>query len=170
MKYMACSKCDRTISEAEAHPYRKKKDEVEYYCPDCKQLTEQRFREETENPNYVSAVLIGALAGIAGGALWYFVEGLLEMRIGYVALAVGFVVGWGVILGAGKKRGPTLQIISAVISLVAVVGASYLSLVHAVHFSWVNISIWAARITPMSLFIWALAVYVGYRTPKARKM
>ncbi len=170
MKYMACSKCDKTISEAEAHPYQKKKGEVEYFCPDCKRLTEQKFQQETENPNYVGAVVIGALAAIAGGALWYLVEVVYDVRIGYVAIAVGFMVGWGVILGAGKRRGEKLQLISAVISLVAVVGASYYSLVRAVHFSSVNISIWAARITPMTFFIWALAVYVGYRTPKARKL
>ncbi len=185
--YVACSKCDKTIPISEAHRFQKKKGEDDYYCPDCQRLTEELFRQETENPNYAGAVAAGVLAGIAGGALWYFVEILLKLRVGYIGLAVGFAVGWGVILGAGKKRGETLQVISAIISLVAVLGASYLSAMHQYHsyisklageggqISNLTISpfsqeLLASFVTPVGVFIWALAVYIGYRTPQARKL
>jgi phage FluMu protein Com len=186
--YVACSKCDKTIAQEEAHRYQKKKGQNDYFCPDCKRLIDLEFQQETENPNYGGAVAVGALAGIAGGALWYVVEIFMNFRFGYIGLAVGYLVGWAVILGAGKKRGPTLQAISAVISLVAVLGASYLSVWHQIGkaledmdglggqaaglaISPFSPEILSAMVSgPMSLVIWAFAVYIGYQTPKARKL
>lgn len=181
---VTCSKCQRTLPGAEAHVFKGKKGESIHLCPECKGQIEEAFKAETQSPNYLGAVLMGLLGGIAGGAVWYLVEILTGYRVGYVALAVGFLVGWGVILGSGKKRGGTLQIISALITLVAVLGASYFSAMHfandyfraelnAVSFVWISPfdpQVIKAVVSPMGVFIWALGVYIGFRTPQARKL
>lgn len=73
------------------------------------------------------------IAGIVAGAVWFLIEILTGYRIGYVALGAGYLVGWAVILGAGQKRGPGLQLISTVITLLAVCGASYFSAIYSVN-------------------------------------
>lgn len=181
---VTCSQCQRTLPGSEAHVFRGKKGQDVRFCPECKHQFDEAFKAETENPNYLGAVLMGLLGGIAGGAVWYLVEILTGYRVGYVALAVGFLVGWGVILGSGKKRGGSLQIISALITLLAVLGASYLSAMHfandyfreqmnATSFVWISPfdpELLKVIVSPMGVFIWAIGVYIGFRTPQARKL
>ncbi|HSA95605.1 MAG TPA: hypothetical protein VLJ16_06115 [Acidobacteriota bacterium] len=181
---VTCSKCRRTLPGSEAHVFRGKKGEDVHVCPECKRQIDEAFRAETEDPNYLGAVVMGLAGGIAGGALWYLVEILTGYRVGYVALAVGFLVGWGVILGSGKKRGGTLQLISVGITLFAVLGASYFSAIHFTNdylreqvsgaaYVWISPfdpGLIKAIVSPMGVFIWAIGAYIGFRTPQARKL
>lgn len=182
-----CSNCQKTLPGSEAHSFRDKNNNDIYMCDDCKKLIDAQFMKEVENPNYIGALLAGIIAAIVTGAVWFFIEIATEMVIGYVALGVGFVIGWAVIFGSGKKRGLGLKVISAVLTLVTIYGASYFSTIHLSNkelsnllgklgektseYFWVSPfdpELVKTLISPMSLFIWAIGIYIAFRTPKPR--
>jgi MFS superfamily sulfate permease-like transporter len=147
------------------------------------------MRRETENPNIPGSVALGLMAGAAAGLVWYLVQTLTGYTVGYIALGAGWLVGQAVMRGAGKKRGSALQLISVAITLAAIVGASYFSLIHQVNkflaekaaekgtqlASQVWISplsplFWKSIISPMGLLIWGIGLYIAFRIPQPRKL
>lgn len=185
-----CSNCQKSIPATEAYCFQGKNNEDVYFCAECKQEIDTALQQETENPNYFGAIILGLIAGAIGALVWYFIEILTGYQIGYVALGLGYLVAWAVILGSGKKRGISLQIISSVIALLAVLSASYLSFMHffndylqeelataaggqSIPYIWLsplNKDLLQALISPMGLVIWGLALYIAFRTPQARKL
>ncbi len=187
LEEVVCANCNKTVPGAEALSFRDKDGNDVYLCEECNKAAEEEFKKEVENPNYIGAIALGVLAGIATGVIWYFIEILTERIIGYVAIGVGYVVARAVILGSGKKRGTVLQIISAIITLLSIVGASYFSAVYFVN-DYVrdmfteagetfNEMIWLSPfdkdvismvVSPVGVLIWAFGIYIAYRTPKKR--
>lgn len=184
-----CSNCQKSVLGSEAHCFRGKNGEDFYLCSDCKAQIDEAFQQETANPNYFGAITLGVLAGIVAGAVWFLIEILTGYRIGYVALGAGYLIGWAVIWGAGQKRGSSLQLISTVISLLSISGASYFSAIYSVnkylgetfakqgvqsfHYVWIspfNPDLLEMIISPMGLLIWGFAFYIAFRTPQARKI
>jgi hypothetical protein len=93
------------------------------------------------------------------------------------------------VLGAGRKRGTNLQLLSAFITLLSIVGASYFCVLHAINeyvveelakqgqpapgFIWAspfNADILSAMVSPMTLLIWGIGLYIAFRVPQARKV
>lgn len=69
--------------------------------------------------------VVGAAGGAAVGAgIWMLVGYLASLEIGYIAILVGALAGWGAVL-LGKTQSPTVGVISAVAGLAGVVAGSY---------------------------------------------
>ena len=71
-------------------------------------------------------VIGGAIGAVLATALWYGVVAITNWQIGIVAIAVGFIVGQGVVSGAGRHPSIALVPISVVFTLVSLVVSEYL--------------------------------------------
>ena len=69
----------------------------------------------------------GAGGALIGGLLWGGVSIATNFEIGYVAIAVGWLAGQGVVFATGGKRGTELQIIAALCSIFGLLVGKYLS-------------------------------------------
>jgi len=85
---------------------------------------------ETENINLLGAFLLGIGAAAISCMVWYGIVVVTQWQVGYVAVAVGWLVANGVIYGAGRKRGMALQLLSVMITLLAMVASEYLIVRH----------------------------------------
>lgn len=161
-----------------------------HYCQDCKEKLNMQFEEETKDPNWGLAVLGGALGGAIGGALWFGVAIGTGREIGYLSLALGYLVGYGVYFGAGKKRGQGLQIMSAVIALATMFITEKLMFDYFVNDfitknaanypDWVpgtkvTISLLdpvflESIVSPVGLLIYAIGIYLAYSICKPKKI
>ena len=65
-------------------------------------------------------VFAGFVAALAGAAAWGLVTAYTEYQIGYMAIGIGFLVGFAVRL-AGKGVDPSFGVLSAVLSLLGCV-------------------------------------------------
>jgi hypothetical protein len=147
--------------------------------------------EETKNPNYLRAIAGGVIAGIIGGLLWYFIAVLTNREFGYVAIALGFLVGMGVIVGSGGKRGHMLQMIALLLTLFVIFVAEYGIFRHTLNIyiqehaselndidpnmirdalGVLNPIFLKSLISPIGLVIYAIGAYCAYSIPKPRKI
>ena len=103
-------------------------------APACNNCIEQVKRDiALQHPGVQDFPL--AIAGGLGGALvsagiWALIVVLTNYEVGYVALLVGFLAGWGVKLGARGKLGMPLQITAAAMSVVGLLLAKYFIFAH----------------------------------------
>src|SRR6185503_1710751 len=153
----------------------------------CRGEVEKVLQAETENPNMIMALVLGSVAAIVAGVIWYYFVILSGYQIGYIAIGVGFVIGWAVVLGAGKKRGPKLQIMSAALTLVTLFTSEYFMALHYIRqyllenkaeypdyngemffLSPFDPDILGGMISPMGLLIWGIGIYFAYSVAKTR--
>jgi hypothetical protein len=89
--------------------------------------------EDDENTlgTLIPAVVGGGLAAIVGGVMWGLIVKLTGYEIGYVAWAVGVAAGFGVLLFAGGRRGPALQVIAVIASILGIFLGKYFSFFEA---------------------------------------
>ena len=71
-------------------------------------------------------VIGGAIGAVLATALWYGVVAITNWQVGIVAVAVGFIVGQGVVFGAGRHPSIALVPISVAFTLVSLVVSEYL--------------------------------------------
>jgi hypothetical protein len=109
-----CAACKRAVGDA----YYSVGKSV--FCAACKQATEQRVLPTPSPALLARAVLFGLGGAIAGAAVYYAVLAATGLVIGYVAIAVGFLVGRAVQLGARNQRGRTFQIIAVVLTYLGI--------------------------------------------------
>lgn len=75
---------------------------------------------------FTGLALAGGLAGgVVGAALWALISRLTHMEIGYIAWAVGFLVGIGATRGGGA--GPAMGGAAATIALAAIVAGKFVT-------------------------------------------
>ena len=74
----------------------------------------------------VGGVVGGAIGAVLATGLWYGVVAITNVQVGIIAVAVGFVVGQGVVLGAGRHPSILLVPISLAFTLVSLVVSEYL--------------------------------------------
>lgn len=185
-----CSMCQKEGTTDQFITLRGNKGQNVYLCPDCKVQANQAFEAETKDPNILRAILLGAVGALIGGVVWYAVAVAFELQIGYVALGLGYLVGLGVYIGAGRKRGRQLQIISVILVIIAIVVAKKFTFDYFAndyiqhHLSefpnfapgqTVSISIfssvfWETMVTPIGLLIYAFGVYIAYKFCKPRRI
>lgn len=182
-----CAQCQKEVLGKEAYAYKDHEDKEIFLCESCRNEAEKALKAETENPNMVMALVLGSIAGVVAGIIWYFFSIITGYQIGYIAIGVGFVIGWAVMLGSGKKRGSKLQIMSAGITLVTLYISEYFMtlyyyrqymLEHKAEFPGYNGEIFlpspfdpdilASMISPMGLLIWGIGIYFAYSIPKSR--
>jgi hypothetical protein len=161
-----------------------------YLCPGCKQKANEAFEDETKNPNILLAIVVGAIAAAIGGIVWYIFAIITGIEFGYISLGLGYMVGFGVYLGAGKKRGHQLQIISALLAIVAIIVIEKFIFDHvlneyiqnnpaefpafptgeSISISFFEPEFWKSFISPIGLLIYAIGIYLAYKFPKLRKI
>jgi hypothetical protein len=107
------------------------------FCRTCFDGLEDQLRahisEAQRDVPYTKAVAGGVLGGIVGVLLWWGFTVMTRISLGLVAIAIGFLVGQGVVRFSGGKRSRNLQVLSVVIALASFVVASYL-----VNMSFIN--------------------------------
>lgn len=161
-----------------------------YLCPSCKEKVKAQMAEETEDPNILTGVILGSIGAAIGGVIWFLVTVTTEREIGYISLGLGYLVGYGVHLGSGGKRGHFLQLISAAISIVAIIVTEkfiydYLlnAYVHGnpdlypdigtndvVSIPFFALEFWKSLLSPIGLLIYSIGIYVAYSICRPRKL
>lgn len=137
------------------------------------QMAFETFRAEQ---NLIMGALAGVIASVAGAGLWAAVTVATEYQIGFMAIGIGFLVGFAVrFTGKGIER--SFGIVAAVLSLAGcvlgnVVTISYfVSLNEGMRLMDVLTQLNLAIITDMlavtfeavDAVFYALAVYFGYK-------
>jgi hypothetical protein len=74
----------------------------------------------------VGGVVGGAIGAVLASGLWYGVVAMTNWQVGIIAVAVGFIVGQGVVLGAGRHPSILLVPISLAFTVVSLVVSEYL--------------------------------------------
>ena len=133
----------------------------------------RRRRAEQSMP---LAILAGVVAALIGAVLWGIVSDVTNYQIGWMAVGVGFLVGYSVQF-LGKGIDPPFRYVGAICSLAgcvfgnffAVVGAiaqqdhvSALTVLGQIPFN-VAVDVMTKTFQPMDLLFYAIAVYEGYR-------
>jgi len=135
------------------------------------------------------AILSGLIAAIVAGFAWYAFTTITNYQVGYVAIGVGFIIGYAVRLGSGKKKGFALQMWSAGIALVTLYISQYFVvhhyarkylLEHKAEFpgyngeffllSPFNPDVLREMFSPIGLIIWAVGIYFAYSLLKPRSI
>jgi len=78
----------------------------------------------------VGGVLVGLIAAVLATVGWYLVVALSNYQIAFVAVAVGWLVGTGVVLGARGRLSWPLIGVAAVFTLTSLAASEYLIVYH----------------------------------------
>ena len=138
-------------------------------------IPREQYEQLRSEQNLPIAILAGLSAAILGAVAWAAITVTTEFQIGYMAIAVGFIVGWAVRLGKGIDKifgiiGAILALFGCVLgnlfSIIGFVSAQqHLSLIAAV--SGIDYSkipqIMMKTFSVMDLVFYGIAVYEGYR-------
>jgi len=156
-------------------------------CSNCASTVEQALEAETKDPNLPPAILLGIVAAVVGGLIWYAIVALTNYQLGIVAVGIGYLVGLAVMFGAGKKRGPALQAIAVVITLIAMVVGEYFVIRHFAVKALaeegvtgvplllpikdvVSIVTEGIKADPVTLLFWAIALWAAFSVPGRRRL
>ncbi len=126
------------------------------------------------------ALLAGGVAAAAGAALWAIVTVATGLKIGWMAVGIGFLVGYAVRV-FGKGSDPMFQVLGAVLSLLGCLSGNLLMvclfasrqesvplLTILTHLNpSVVVDLMVASFRPMDLLFYAIAIYEGYRFSRA---
>ncbi|NIS81276.1 MAG: hypothetical protein GTO14_13965 [Anaerolineales bacterium] len=187
----ACAVCGTTLMEGQAILVRgkQKKDPPIALCPNCAADAEREMLAESMEVNVPGAVLGGFLAAALSAIVWYAVVVLTNYQLGILAIAVGWLVGQGVMFGAGRKRGPILQVTSVVITLIAMAVSEYLIVRHVVNQilleegliltdlpiflpigDALTLIMESVKSDPLTLLFWGIALFEAFIIPGKRQL
>jgi hypothetical protein len=137
----------------------------------------QRYMDRLRGEQSLMKGLTGGFLGAAiGAALWAVITVLTEYQIGYMALGVGFLAGFGVRL-LGKGVDTKFQYIGAALALVGCLagnlmvviifgsmetGISITTILSRLSPS-VVVDLYAATFNAMDLLFYGLAITIGYK-------
>lgn len=189
-KKVDCSMCKKEGTTDEFITLQGDKDQNVYVCIECKGKVNKAFEDETKNPNILLAIIAGIVGATIGGAVWYVVTITTGREIGYISLGLGYLIGFGVHLGSGKKRGKLLQIVSALLAIVAIIVtekfiADYflndyikkhlsefpdLLAGQSISVSFFDPEFWKSLVSPIGLLIYVIGVYLAYVFCKPSKI
>ena len=121
-------------------------------------------------------IIIGTSAALIGAFIWAGITVASGFQIGYMALAIGLMVGYGVRIG-GEGIDNIFGIIGASLSfigcllgnffsnitfIVQTYEIEYIEVLSALDF-WMILDIIAETFSPIDLLFYAIAIYEGYR-------
>ncbi len=122
--------------------------------------------------------LAGLVAAVLASAVWYGVVAVSHFQVGIVAIAVGFLVGQGVVLGARRRGSIALVAISVVLTLLALVVSEYLIIAHFVGQELgiqvellqppdfvASVVAESVQADPLTLVFWAIALFQAFVIP-----
>lgn len=137
------------------------------------------FQEQIESEqNLPMAVFGGAVAAVIGAGIWALITVTTKYQIGWMAIGVGFLVGFGVrFLGKGVSK--SFGIVGAIFALIGCLlgnlmsACGFISAEYSVSFMRVlsdslqhpniAIGILKAAFHPMDILFYVIAVYEGYK-------
>lgn len=124
----ACSLCDKATCKRCRTLVN-----YQYVCGECRdQILRDSEVERAGTVRLPTAILAGAVGAVVGGGTWALIGISLNVEIGYVAVGVGWLAGMAVVIGAGRKKGQTLQIVAVLCAVLGLVIGKYLILIHAI--------------------------------------
>ncbi len=185
----ACAHCGVAIPAGSELTFRgmgRKAAEVTM-CSNCARTVERAFQAETEDVKSVNALLLGLGAAVLSSVVWYGAVVITNLQLGVIAVGVGWLVAQAVMLGAGRKRGSSLQGLSVAITVLAMAFSQYLIIRHfAVQALskqgytnipfllpvdlMVRLVVESLKNDPLTLLFWAIAVWEAYRLPAPRRL
>lgn len=180
-----CAECSTPIGLGDEHfiiKATKKKEKDTFLCAQCLAKLETALEEETRSPNILRAFGLGLAGAVVAGFIWYFFVTLTGWQIGIIAILMGWLVGQGVVWGAGHKRGTPLRWISVLLTLVAIFFSEYLIFNHFFHEAGLvgNLPIdrffevYGAYLGEgagfLDILFFAIALWQAYATPGRRKL
>jgi hypothetical protein len=102
-------------------------------CPTCRDQIESELQAEQAETARLPMAVAGGIAGsVIGGVIWAVIAALTNLEVGYVAIGVGWLAGMGTVLGAGGKKGPQLQVVAVLCSVLGLLLGKYFTLVQAI--------------------------------------
>lgn len=129
-------------------------------CPACLDRRRERkaaeYEAETKHLNCPCGFLLGLLVAVVTAVAWSQVAVLTGGRFEVGALLLGGIVGYGVMKGAGDKRGYVLQQMASGVTLAGILLAHFLVLVRTQGHSYRQLS------EGGSSLLGALCAFPGY--------
>src|SRR4051812_42657553 len=119
---VTCTSCSKPISSDYYHVNGR------VTCQSCRNAIEMAVATPEGAGPFIRAAGLGLGAAIAGAALYYGVIALANLEIGIIAIAIGYMVGWAVMKGAGGVGGRRYQVLAMVLTYWAV-GLAYAPLI-----------------------------------------
>lgn len=134
------------------------------------------LQELQDNQNLLFGTIGGVVAAAIGAAIWAIITALSNFQIGWMAVGVGFLVGYAVRI-SGKGIDKTFGVVGAALSLLGCVAGNLLTACILIskheHIPFLQllaslnpqIAIELIKVTfhPMDLLFYGIAVYEGYR-------
>ena len=121
---VACTACRRTMQD-------------EYFdvdgqstCPSCRDAIANYAEPPREWGVLARACLFGFVAAVLGAIVYYAVIAITDFEIGIVAIAIGYMVGYGIRMATKGRGGRRFQIMALVLTYWAV-GLAYTPLIIA---------------------------------------
>ena len=182
-----CAQCQQQVPAGQYYSYKGRKGADVFLCSTCRDQVEQVLQAETKNPNLIGALILGVLAGLIASGIWYTIVVLTGYEIGYVAIGIGYLIGYAVRIGSGRKRAASLQVLSGSIALLSLLVANYFTFLHFLrkalleqkvqgydgHFFFISPlhpMFLHNLVSPIGLLIWAFALYIAFSIPKPRAL
>ena len=131
--------------------------------------------------NFIGALIAGLGASLVGAGLWMVVTVLTGYQIGWVAVGIGFLVGYSVRY-AGKGIGTSFAIVGAVFSLFGCLLGNLLTVCQLIANNLevplmavlqtltpaAAVEIFVAGFSPIDLLFYGIAVFEGYKLSTRR--
>jgi hypothetical protein len=89
--------------------------------------------EPLSSGNLTLAAVGGLVGALVGGLIWGLLVGATGTELGIVAIGVGVLAGFGVVLGARGKHGMPLQVIAGLAAVVGILFGKYFAFVQIVN-------------------------------------
>jgi hypothetical protein len=181
---LTCEQCGNSIVEGGEFVLKGKRDDPDrMICQVCATVAEDEIEADTRDINVLGAVFFGIVAAVISALLWYAVVVITDYQLGIAAIVVGWIVAQAVIYGAGKKRGPVVQLISVVAIIFAMALGQYLIIRHFIIRDlgydlplFMNLKLVFTFVVevikedPVVLLFWLIAAIEGIVLPAKRKL
>lgn len=129
-----------------------------------------------ENQNLSMGILGGFIAALAGASVWAIVTAITEFQIGFMAVGIGFLVGYAVrymgqgvdqiygIIGGGLSLVGCLfgNVLTSCIFYAEAEGIPFMDIVSQLDIA-ISIEILVDTFSPMDILFYGLAIYYGYK-------
>ena len=99
---VTCSACHRALSESDFDV------NGQPVCESCCRQLEQHAETPRQWRTFARATLLGFIGAVIGAILYYAVIAITNFEIGIVAIAIGYMVGYGIRMGYEGSRRTTL--------------------------------------------------------------
>jgi len=134
------------------------------------------------NPTLYS-IILGILGAAIGTVLWFIFVVFTGWQFGIIAILVGIIVGYAVLLGSGNNGGQKFQWISVALTFVGMFVSEYIlnwyfAREYLLEEGYTGVSMFlpldvivgividSLKNEPLTLLFWAIALYEAYKIPK----